>query len=65
MKNLILFYLFYVWKKKGGFYMKFAKGIAVGSLITAGLWMMCMENNMINTKVTRKGKQWMKKMGMM
>lgn len=47
--------------------MKFAKGIIIGSLISAGLLMMYMDsNNMMDTKkVTKKGKQFMKKMGIL
>ena len=45
--------------------MKFIKGLAIGGLLTTGILMMCMENDMVNTKkLTKKGKQFMKKMGM-
>ena len=44
--------------------MKFIKGIVVGGLITTGVMMMWSDNNMINTKkMTKKGKQFAKKMG--
>ena len=44
--------------------MKFIKGIVVGGLITTGVMMMWSDNNMMNTKkMTKKGKQFAKKMG--
>lgn len=44
--------------------MKFVKGLVVGGLITTGVMMMWSDNNMINTKkMTKKGKQFAKKMG--
>lgn len=46
--------------------MKFVKGLLVGGLITTGVVMMCTDNNYMNTKkMTKKGKQWAKKMGIM
>ncbi len=45
--------------------MKFVKGLVVGGLITAGVWMACTENSMSTKKIAKKGKQWAKKMGMM
>lgn len=47
--------------------MKFVKGLVVGGLITTGMIMMCTDNNnMINTKkMTKTGKKWAKKIGMM
>lgn len=47
--------------------MKFAKGILWGSLITAGILMLCVENDMMNMntkKMTKKGKQFVRKMGL-
>lgn len=46
--------------------MKFVKGLVVGGLISTGIVMMCTDNNnsMMNTKkITKKGKQFAKKMG--
>ncbi len=44
--------------------MKFVKGLVVGGLISTGIAMMCIDNNVINTKkMTKKGKQLAKKMG--
>lgn len=45
--------------------MKFAKGIVIGSLVSAGILMMYMDNNnMMNTKkVTKQGKKFIKKLG--
>lgn len=47
--------------------MKFIKGVMVGGLVSAGLVMMCTENNCkINkNKMIKKGKQWAKKMGVL
>lgn len=46
--------------------MKFIKGIMIGGLITTGLVMMYTESGMANKKkMTKKGKQWAKKMGIM
>lgn len=45
--------------------MKFVKGLVVGGLITTGVLMVCAENGISTKKITRKGKQWAKKMGMM
>ncbi len=45
--------------------MKFAKGLVIGGLLTVGLLMMCNEENSRNTKkMTKKGKQFAKKMGL-
>ena len=44
--------------------MKFTKGIIIGSMITAGIMMMYTDN--IDTKkMMKKGKQMMRKMGIM
>ena len=44
--------------------MKFAKGILVGGLITTGLIMMYNDSNMMNkNKMVKKGKQFVKKLG--
>ena len=44
--------------------MKIVKGLVIGGLITTGVMMMWSDNNNINTKkITKKGKQFAKKMG--
>ena len=45
--------------------MKFTKGIIIGSVITAGIMMMCVDDNMNTKKMMKKGKQFMRKMGIM
>lgn len=45
--------------------MKFTKGLIVGGMITAGLLMMCSDNNMNTKKMMKKGKQLVRKMGIM
>ena len=46
--------------------MKFTKGLIIGSLITAGVLMMCSEDYTMNTKkMSKKGKQFARKMGLM
>ena len=53
-------------KRKGLIIMKFAKGLLVGGLITTGLIMMYNDTNMMNkNKMMKKGKQFVKKMGIM
>ena len=44
--------------------MKFTKGIIIGSMITAGIMMMYTDN-MDTKKMMKKGKQKMRKMGIM
>lgn len=44
--------------------MKFTKGIIIGSMITAGIMMMYTDN-MDTKKMMKKGKQVMRKMGIM
>ena len=44
--------------------MKFTKGIILGSVITAGVMMMYVED-MDTKKMIKKGKQMMKRMGIM
>ena len=44
--------------------MKFTKGIIIGSMITAGIMMMY-KDNMDTKKMMKKGKQMMRKMGIM
>lgn len=47
--------------------MKFTKGLIWGSLITAGILMVCAEKDMMNMntkKMTKKGKQFARKMGL-
>ena len=44
--------------------MKFTKGLIVGGLITTGVIMMYNDTSMMNkNKMMKKGKQFMKKMG--
>ncbi len=44
--------------------MKFVKGMVMGTLISAGIVMMYNErNSMKNNKMVKKGKQFIKKMG--
>jgi len=45
--------------------MKFVKGLVIGGLITTGILMMWTDNDMSTKKMTKKGKQWAKRMGMM
>lgn len=44
--------------------MKFVKGLMLGGIITTGVWMMCAENGISTKKITKTGKKWAKKMGM-
>lgn len=44
--------------------MKFVKGMILGGLITTGIMMMYNENEMMNKKkMIKKGRQFVKKMG--
>lgn len=45
--------------------MKFTKGIIIGSVITAGIMMMYSDDNINTKKMMKKGKQLMRKMGIM
>ena len=45
--------------------MKFTKGIIIGSMITAGVMMMYGDDNINTKKMMKKGKQLMRKMGIM
>lgn len=46
--------------------MKFVKGMVVGSLISAGIALMCTDNMQPNRrKMVKMGKQFARKMGMM
>lgn len=45
--------------------MKFVKGLVVGGLITTGVMMMWNDNNMNTKKMSKTGKRWAKKMGIM
>ena len=45
--------------------MKFTKGIIIGSMITAGIMIMYADDNMNTKKMMKKGKQLMRKMGIM
>lgn len=46
--------------------MKFVKGVIIGSVISAGIAMMYTESSSYNKKrIMKKGKQYMKKMGIM
>lgn len=48
--------------------LKFTKGIIIGSLLTAGALLVCAESdkimNMNTKKMTKKGKQFAKKIGL-
>ena len=45
--------------------MKFVKGIVIGSMLTAGAYMLYSDNMEMNRKkVMKKGRKLMKKMGM-
>ena len=44
--------------------MKFTKGVIIGSMITAGIMMMYTDN-LDTKKMMKKGKQMMRKMGIM
>ena len=53
-------------KKKGWDNMKFAKGLIIGGLLTAGVLMMYNEKDTIKNskkKMMKKGKQFARKMG--
>lgn len=44
--------------------MKFAKGVMIGTLITAGVALYCTETGIVNKKkMIKQGKKWMKNMG--
>ncbi len=45
--------------------MKFVKGLVVGGLITTGILMMWTDDKDYSKMMTKKGKRWAKKMGMM
>ncbi len=46
--------------------MKFTKGLLIGSLLTAGVLMMWSDDSTMNTKkMTKKGKQFARKMGLL
>ena len=45
--------------------MKFVKGMMIGGLITTGVIMMWNDNNMNTKKMSKTGKRWAKKMGIM
>ena len=45
--------------------MKFAKGMLMGGIITAGVLMMYADNNTGKKKIMNKGKQLVRKMGIM
>ena len=45
--------------------MKFTKGLLLGSMITAGVMMMYVDNNISTKKIMKKGKQFARKMGIM
>ncbi len=51
--------------QKGGIEMKFAKGMIMGGIITAGVLMMYADNNTGKKKIMKKGKQLARKMGIM
>ena len=44
--------------------MKFVKGMVIGSIVSAGIIMLCNDNMNVNKKrIIRKGKQYAKKIG--
>ena len=45
--------------------MKFTKGMILGSMLTVGIMMMYSDDNMNTKKMMKKGKQMMRKMGIM
>ena len=45
--------------------MRFIKGLVVGGLITTGVLMMWNDDSMYSKKMTKQGKKWAKRMGMM
>ena len=45
--------------------MKFTKGMIIGSMITAGVMMMYVDGYMDTKKMMKKGKQLIRKMGIM
>lgn len=45
--------------------MKFAKGMIIGGMITAGVMMIYADNNINTKKIMKKGKQIARKMGIM
>ena len=45
--------------------MKFVKGLVIGGLITTGILMMWNDDEMSTKKITKKGKKWAKRMGVM
>lgn len=45
--------------------MKFTKGMIMGSMLTIGVMMMYTEGNIDTKKMMKKGKQLMRKMGIM
>ena len=53
-------------KNKGGFwYMKFIKGVMIGTLVSAGaIWMFSEASNMETKKMMKKGKKFLKNMCM-
>ncbi len=45
--------------------MKFMKGVLIGTMISAGVWMMYNEDMFNKNKIMKKGKQIAKKMNIM
>ncbi len=45
--------------------MKFVKGIMLGSLVTTGIMMMWNDNEMTTKKLTKKGKRFIRKIGIL
>ena len=46
--------------------MKFVKGLVIGGLVTTGMVMLWQNDNMFNTnKMMKKGKKFVKKLGIM
>ena len=44
--------------------MKFIKGVIIGTVISTGVYMIYRETNMSGNRVMKKGKKFMKNMGM-
>lgn len=47
----------------GGKKMRFVKGLVIGGLITTGALMMWSDNNSVVKNMTKKGKKYARKMG--
>ena len=62
MKNRLQRY----YQEKGGYIMKFLKGVLFGTAISASVWMLCSEDTKCKrNKMMKQGKKFMRSMGMM